>query len=39
MAEARKRMPLNRSVTVEYCDAGKYCAENAGKWFLDTIVK
>lgn len=34
--EAAKR---NKSVTILYCDAGLYCAENKGKWFLLSIIK
>jgi hypothetical protein len=39
LAEAQSKTRDNRAVTVLYCDAGEYCAENAGKWFLKQIVK
>ena len=38
-AEADRHTRGNRSVTILSRDNGRHCAENAGKWFLDTIVK
>lgn len=37
--EAQRMKAGNRSVTVLFCDAGEYCAENEGKWFLKLIIK
>ncbi len=39
LAEAARHTKGNRSVVIHYCDAGAYCTENAGKWYLKKIVK